>query len=192
MAHHRSGSPMNSDASDDDGDDDYFRRVVAAAGVLCAGFVYREPSRRRHTSGWGGRIRVEYYLNGSPEVIYDKIRMSSDAFRRLSSILEERGLLHPTVNLNVDEQLFIFLTILCQNQTNREAQDHWQRSGSTVSEYFSKVLEAVCRLKVDFIRHPDFTAVDPHIIAGGNKYSPWFDVSYELIHNFLSKLHKLH
>ena len=133
---------------------------------------------------------MEYYLNGSPEVIYDKIRMSSDAFRRLSSILEERGLLYPTVNLNVDEQLFIFLTILCQNQTNREAQDHWQRSGSTVSEYFSKVLEAVCRLKVDFIRHPDFTAIDPHIIAGGNKYSPWFDVSYELIHNFLDKLLK--
>ncbi|XP_024019754.1 uncharacterized protein LOC112091129 [Morus notabilis] len=101
--------------------------------------------------------------------------MSSEAFRRLSSILEERGLLQLTVNLNVDEQLFIFLTILCQNQTNREAQDHEQCLGSTVSEYFTKVLEAVFQLKVDFIRHPDFTAVDPHIIAGGNKYSPWFD-----------------
>lgn len=52
-----------------------------------------------------------------------------------------------------------------------------------------KVLEVVCQLKVDFIRHPDFSAMDPHIIAGGNKYSPWFYVSYELIHKFISLLH---
>jgi len=169
-------NPSGSNESDYDSDDNFFMQVVAAATTLCVGFIYREPSRRRHTSGWGGALRVQYYLECSPTVMYDKVRMSSDAFLRLSFILEGRGLLQPTVHLNVDEQLFIFLTILCQNQTNREAQDTWQRSGSTVSEYFAKVLVAVCKLKQDFILHPDFQTVDPHIIASGNKYSPWFDV----------------
>lgn len=114
MAHHKDGEPMDSDALDVDSDDEYFRHVVAVTTLLCIGFIYREPSCRRHTSGWGGRLRVNYYLNGSPEVIYDKVRMSSDVFKRLSSILGEKGLLQ-TVKLNVDEQLFIFLTILCQN-----------------------------------------------------------------------------
>ncbi|XP_024024876.1 uncharacterized protein LOC112092578 [Morus notabilis] len=53
---------MNSDASDDDSDDHYFRHVVAAATLLCVRFVYREPSRRRHTSSWGDFTAIDPHI----------------------------------------------------------------------------------------------------------------------------------
>ncbi|XP_024025854.1 uncharacterized protein LOC21411251 [Morus notabilis] len=64
-------NPLGSNESDYDSDDNFFMQVVAAATMLCVGFVYREPSRRRHTSGWGGALRVHYYLERSPTVMYD-------------------------------------------------------------------------------------------------------------------------
>ncbi|EXB82586.1 hypothetical protein L484_027764 [Morus notabilis] len=62
-------NPLGSNESDYDSDDNFFMQVVAAATTLCVGFIYREPSRRRHTSGWGGALRVQYYLERSPTVM---------------------------------------------------------------------------------------------------------------------------
>ena len=80
--------------------------------------------------------------------------MDKDTFKILSAILEDKGLLHPTQNFNADEQLFIFLTIVEQCQTNRESQDAWQYSGKMVSRWFTVVLNALCTLKSKFIKPP--------------------------------------
>lgn len=87
-----------------------------------------------HISSLRGIDKVNELLSNNNEAaMFNKVRMGPRAFLILSNILTERGLLRPSNNMNVQEQLFVFLTIVCQSQTNREAQDIWQHSGETIS-----------------------------------------------------------
>ncbi|GMN58640.1 hypothetical protein TIFTF001_027743 [Ficus carica] len=79
--------------------------------------------------------------------------------------------------MNVDEQLFIFLSICSQGATNRHISYLFQHSRETTSRWFFKVLRAICALKDEFIRPPDYTEVQPLIEEHSYKYRPWFDVS---------------
>ncbi|XP_024024743.1 protein ANTAGONIST OF LIKE HETEROCHROMATIN PROTEIN 1-like [Morus notabilis] len=158
----------------DDSDDDY--EIATVAVVLWYYYTYMERPlpQPRHTSALTGIMRVQYLLDGHEDVIRSKIRMGSDCFKRLSTLLELKGLLRPTRNMNVHEQLFIFLYIVCQSSNNRESQDQWQHSGATISKYFHAVLKALYELRFDFLTPPNFNIVDPVVAARGNKYLPWF------------------
>ncbi|XP_024021807.1 uncharacterized protein LOC112091744 [Morus notabilis] len=171
------GGPSNASPDntiDDDSDDDYETAGVAAMLWYYQTYVERPPPQPKHTSAFTGIMRVDYLLDGHEDVIRNKIRMGSDCFKRLSSLLELKGYLRPTRNMNVDEQLFIFLYIVSQSQSNRESQDQWQHSGSTISKYFEAVLAAIYNLRHDFITPPNFNIIDPIIAASGSKYLPWF------------------
>ncbi|GMN66230.1 hypothetical protein TIFTF001_035297 [Ficus carica] len=52
----------------------------------------------------------------------------------------------------------------------------FQHSKETTSRWFYTVLLAICSLKDEFIRPPDYTAVQPLIQEHMYKYRPWFDV----------------
>jgi len=161
---------------DYDSEDDF---VLGAAAVwlCCNDFLERPLPRPRNNSHYTGHQRLGDLLDGHELVIYNKIRMGTDCFKRLSWLLEQKNLLKNTRNMNVDEQLMIFLTIVCQSESNRETQHQWQHSGATISKYFMIVLNAIYRLRHDFIVPPDFNTIDPFIEASGSKYRPWFDVS---------------
>ncbi|XP_024029783.1 uncharacterized protein LOC112094050 [Morus notabilis] len=169
---HSNASPNN--PVSDDSDDEYEAAAVAAVLWYYHTYMERPPPRPKHTSALTGIMRVDYLLDGHDDIIRNKIRMGSDCFKRLSSLLEGRGLLRPTRNMNVDEQLFIFLYIVSQSQSNRESQDQWQHSGSTISKYFQVVLDAIFNLRHDFITPPNYNITDPVIAAHGSKYLPWF------------------
>ena len=127
-------------------DDDELMELsaTAAAAWWVYRFVGREPSTPRHTSILTGKLRVQELLNGHPDIMFNKVRMDKDSFLTLSHILESKGLLQSSNYSTVDEQLFLFLTIVGQSQTNREAYDVWQHFGETVSRWFGKVLRAIC------------------------------------------------
>ncbi|XP_024030639.1 uncharacterized protein LOC112094304 [Morus notabilis] len=158
----------------DDSDDDY--EIAAVAVVLWYYYTYMERPlpQPRHTSALTGITCVQYLLDGHEDVLRSKISMGSDYFKRLSTLLELKGLLRPTRNMNVHEQLFIFLYIICQSSNNRESQDQWQHSDATISKYFHAVLKALYELRFDFLTPPNFNIVDPVVAARGNKYMPWF------------------
>ncbi|XP_024019242.1 uncharacterized protein LOC112090956 [Morus notabilis] len=77
--------------------------------------------------------------------------------------------------MNVPEQVFVFLTIVAQSQTNREAQDVWQHSGETISRRFSDVLDAICALHDDFIKPPNYDRVSDFVRDNRHRYGTWFD-----------------
>ena len=151
--------------------------ATAAAAWWVYRFVGREPRTPRRTSILTGKLRVEELLNGHPDIMFNKVRMDKDSFLTLSHILENKGLLQSSNYSTVDEQLFLFLTIVGQSQTNREASDVWQHSGETMSRWFGKVLRAICELRYDFILPPNYNKVQKFIIDNCHKYRPWFDVS---------------
>ena len=70
-------------------------------------------------------MKVDYYLNGHEDVIFNKVRMDADTFQQLSDLLEARGLLHSTQHMSVDAQLFIFLSIITKAYTIKDSVDHW-------------------------------------------------------------------
>ena len=182
----------HSDSPDDDAiDDDTIPQFIPnpndrqSEAANMAGILYlltlveeEERGRRRiHRCPFTGEMKVDYYLTGHPSVIYDKVRMNADTFIRLSSLLEGRGLLHATQHMSVDAQLFVFLSIIAKGYSIRDSADMWQRSNETISRCFKNVLEAICSLKDEFIRPPDYNQVQSLIQTNRQKYLPWFAVS---------------
>ena len=131
-----------------------------------------------HNSVLTGQMRVHEILNGHPRVIQGLLSIELGTFRDISNHVICRGLLSPTNNMTVDEQLFIFLYICAQGATIQQAAYLFQHSKETTSRWFKAVLFAICALKDEFIRPPDYTEVQPLIQEHGYKYRPWFDVSY--------------
>ncbi|GMN51102.1 hypothetical protein TIFTF001_020258 [Ficus carica] len=157
------------------------RRNRALAVAVVAVAAHRLNSRRQpqpmHNSILTGSMRVEELLNGHEEIIQGMISMKAETFRSLSNLLASRGLLNTTRYLNVNEQLFIFLSICARGETNRHISYLFQHSVETTSRWFYKVLQVICSLKDEFIRPADYTSIPNLIMENSDKYRPWFDVS---------------
>ncbi|CAI9267899.1 unnamed protein product [Lactuca saligna] len=83
------------------------------------------------------------------------IRMNRNAFTILCDMLEQKGGgggLKNSKNMLVDEQVAMFLHVLVQNEKNRIIVKRFKRSGETVRRYFKVVLDAVCRLHIEFYK----------------------------------------
>ncbi|GMN71057.1 hypothetical protein TIFTF001_051778 [Ficus carica] len=104
-------------ANEQRNDDDMLARAVVA--VINSRRNRRRVPQPMHDSILTGSMRVEEILNGHEDVIQGMISMKSSTFRVLSNLLGSRALLAPTYNMNVNEQLFIFLAICAQGTTNR-------------------------------------------------------------------------
>ena len=112
-----------------------------------------------HNSRLTGTQRVAEILNEHEDIIQDLIRMKSDTFRALSDVLGCRELLRPTRYMNVQEQMFIFLSIYAQGVTNKHISYLFQHFRETTLCTFYKVLMAICALKDEFIKPPNYTEV---------------------------------
>ncbi|KAL5571914.1 hypothetical protein UlMin_021511 [Ulmus minor] len=117
--------------------------------------------------------RVTEFLHGHWERIFNRTRMTRDCFVRFSSIMEQTGRLTPSRAVSVEEQLMIFLFVVGHGASNRDAQETWQRSGSTISKYFGIVLEAIFNMSGEYIRPPDMNNVH-HTIRYSNRFFPYF------------------
>ena len=174
-----SGSDHDEEMVDSENDRVEHNRWLVKA-VVAATARMRNRRRRApqpmHNSRLTGSMRVEEILNGHEGIITGLISMKAATFRALSHLLASRGLLAPTSNMNVHEQLFIFLTICSQGATNGHVSYLFQHSGETTSRWFFTVLKVICSLKDEFITQPDYTTIQPLILEHADKYRPWFDV----------------
>ena len=62
--------------------------------------------------------------------------MTPQVLTALCMLLKKLGLLSNTWGLVVEEQIFMFLTIISQSENNHAAQDEFQHSGETMSRHF--------------------------------------------------------
>ncbi|KAI3708695.1 hypothetical protein L2E82_38050 [Cichorium intybus] len=81
--------------------------------------------------------------------------MSRLCFTKLCVMLETFGGLKPTRNMDIDEQVAIFLHILAHNVKNRVIICRFRRSGETISRHFSRVCNAVIRLHSRLLKKPE-------------------------------------
>ena len=139
--------------------------------LSCPKLSSLEKGRQQiHICQYLGAMKVDYYLNGHEDVIFDKVHMDANTFIQLSGLFESRGLLHSTQRMSVNCQLFIFLAIIAKAYTIKDSTDHQQRSNETISRCFKNFLEAICRLNDEFIRPLDYNEVEQLLRANPNKF----------------------
>ncbi|GKD12815.1 hypothetical protein Tco_1197222, partial [Tanacetum coccineum] len=69
-------------------------------------------------------------------------------------MLETLGGLRASRNMDIDEQVAIFLHIIAHNVKNRVMRCRFYRSGETISRHFSRVCNAVIRLHSHLLKKP--------------------------------------
>ena len=113
-----------------------------------------------HNSILPGWLKVEEYLQGHLRRMFNRVRMTLHVFTALCMLLKQRGLLADSQGLVVEEQLFMFLTIISQSENSRATQDDFQHSGEIISRHFTTILEALCTLQREFITQNVLVIVD--------------------------------
>ncbi|XP_060971415.1 protein ALP1-like isoform X1 [Cannabis sativa] len=166
------GAPFNkNNLLLDDSDDEFGELLILFACVEYNQlYLTKEPCRN---SALSGHEYVMEVLHGHDSRCYDLFRMDKDVFKLFCGVLKEKKLLKNSRYLSVEEQVAMFLFVIGHNERHRVVAERFQHSTSTTSEYFRKVLKAVCRLSKELITPPLFDVV-PSEIRFNPKYYPFF------------------
>ncbi|XP_030535010.2 uncharacterized protein LOC115744058 [Rhodamnia argentea] len=125
----------------------------------------KEPIRDSRLSGpeW-----MRELLCGHSDRIYEAFRLERHVFLNLCDLMRARGWLKDNWYVKVDEQVGIFLSLIGHGNSNRELCERFQRSGETVSKYFTDVLKAFIKLAKENIKPPSFDVVPEEILMDHN------------------------
>ncbi|XP_039119655.1 uncharacterized protein LOC120255953 [Dioscorea cayenensis subsp. rotundata] len=153
-------------------------REVAAIAATIMGIIVTHITKRRlcrapnSRRGLDRENYLDRLLNGDDTTCINMVRMNKFTFFSLCSLLRSRGLLKDSINVNVEEQLLMFLHTVGHNQRNRVIGHNFLRSGKTVSRYFNLVLHAIGQLQKEFIGPPSSTLST--YIAQRSRFFPYF------------------
>ncbi|XP_021969506.1 uncharacterized protein LOC110864690 isoform X3 [Helianthus annuus] len=81
--------------------------------------------------------------------------MNRACFIKLCETLNTFGGLKPNRNMDIDEQVAIFLHIIAHNVKNRVMRCRFHRSGDTISRCVTRVCNAVIRLHTRLLKKPE-------------------------------------
>ncbi|KAG8363368.1 hypothetical protein BUALT_Bualt19G0015100 [Buddleja alternifolia] len=85
----------------------------------------------------------------------NNLRLDRNTFGRLCFLLQNVGGLVPTRNVQIPEQVAIFLSILAHHKKNMIVKFDFKRSGHTISKQFNLVLGALLKLYPILISTPE-------------------------------------
>ena len=83
------------------------------------------------------------YAHESDTMCISQLRMDRRCFKKLCDMLERLGGLQPTRNMNIDEQVAIFLHMVAHNVKNRVVTCRLHRSGETISRLFTRLIDCI-------------------------------------------------
>ena len=153
------------------------QRLAAIAVSYHIAQYYIKTPRLSSIIHGGDRIHEMLYIN-HPDRVLHALRMTKPTFLKLKEFCEEHTALRngrlPGKGVSIEEKLAMFLYIVSNGVSNRATQEHFQRSGHTVSRCFHQVLDALLILHKQVVKLPGATQpLDPRI-ADDEKYFPYF------------------
>lgn len=86
------------------------------------------------------------YVYESDSMCLSQLRMDRRSCFKLRHLLQNRGGLRATKNMEIEEQVVMFLHILAHNVKNQIIGCRFYRSGESISRHFTHVCNAVVRL----------------------------------------------
>ena len=174
------------DDDDDDSDDEFWDKILYAVCYITHYYikhVHKEPCMTSYVTGekWMNEL-----LDGHEKRCFNMFRMDQITFHRLSADLQSKYGLRPSDRMSILEKVGLFIYVLSKGASNRDAQEHFQHSGETISRVFKEVLDAVYGLCKDMLkpRDPEFKDI-PQQIANDSQYMPHFKVRFCFIFMFV-------
>src|SRR6266542_2573213 len=143
--------------------------------ALFCTFVYLWPEKQpRREVRYSGAQWVRDTLSHAGQC-HNMFGMTPHQFQLLHNILVHRYGLQGGNVVTTEEAVGIFMWTVRGSESNRQAQNKFPHSGSTISLYFWRVLNRVYNLGVDNIRSrdPTFQGVHPRMTCP--QFFPWFD-----------------
>ncbi|KAL4311380.1 hypothetical protein GQ457_01G014020 [Hibiscus cannabinus] len=135
-------------------------------------YLLKQPCMDSKQSGdaW-----IREILNGHESRCMINFRMSRTVFKSLLSILETRYNLQSSKGISSHEMLGIFLYILGIGASVSQCRERFQRSGWTISQHFTIMLEKLSQMAMDIIAPDDcsFSSI-PEQIRNDSRYMPHF------------------
>ncbi|KAJ9538116.1 hypothetical protein OSB04_030849 [Centaurea solstitialis] len=117
---------------------------------------HRDKPHLKHFSSNVDRYPILHrHVYENDTMAISQIRMSRRCFRKLCHMLETFGGLKPSRNMNIDEQVAIFLHILAHNVKNRVIICRFRRSGERISRHFARVCNATIRFHTRLLKKPE-------------------------------------
>ena len=101
--------------------------------------------------------------------------MPLTTLRELETFLLENSNLQSSRAVGITEKIAMFLHVVAHHGSNRQVQERYQHSCSTVSCYFNKVLQTLLQLHVQYVCLPESPYLPCARISEDPKYIPYFD-----------------
>ncbi|OAV88131.1 hypothetical protein PTTG_29139 [Puccinia triticina 1-1 BBBD Race 1] len=152
---------------------------VAAAGVACKylGSIWNTYAAYY---GDGGQARYTRFLLDEvrPELFREITRMERSTFNNLVEELTMNGLLKNGRSVLVEEQVLIFLDIVCYNNSMRQTAVKFRRVIKNLTKmpsicYFGIVLNSLVAIYPNYVKFDMDSCNQPEEIAQNPKYQPF-------------------
>lgn len=149
--------------------------AVSAIIPTLTPFTRKEP-QAKHTSPLKGAEYVRELIESAhPERVQEVLRMQLKPFKAFCNVMRKEGLLKDSVHGHtVEEQVAIFLHIVGQGTTFRNAEERFQLSIQTIHGFFHEVLDALVELAPKYIKPPSEDIIATRITSDP-KYYPFFN-----------------
>ncbi|OAV87785.1 hypothetical protein PTTG_29280 [Puccinia triticina 1-1 BBBD Race 1] len=144
---------------------------VAAAGIDCKylGSIWNTYAAYY---GDGGQAKYTRFLLDEvrPELFRQITQMEQATFNNLVEELSMNGLLKNGRSILAEEQVLIFLDIVCYNNSMRQTAVKFRRGLYTVTRYFGKVLDSLIAIYPNYVKFDLDSCKQPEDIAQNPKY----------------------
>ncbi|KAG5628022.1 hypothetical protein H5410_013240 [Solanum commersonii] len=135
---------------------------------------------QQHTSR-PGMVWINELLCGHRMRMYESLRFYPETFCQLVSFIKQNNLLpieHRTTQVQIEEALGIFLTIIARNDSQRSASETFQHSLEIINRHVKIVAEAISKMAPTFIQQKNMTGVHSKI-RHNTRFWPWFKVKFQ-------------
>lgn len=123
--------------------------------TLIADYERDRPRIQYSLSNMDRAAILHRYAYESDNMCISQLRMNMGCFKKLCNMLGTLGGLRASRNMDIDEQVAIFLHIMAHNVKVRVITCRFHRSGETISRLFTRVCNAVIRLHSHLLKKPE-------------------------------------
>ena len=128
------------------------------------------------TSSLSGNAYIsELVVQNHPRRIQEVFRMPLSTLQRLDRFFCDHTELQSSRYITTLEKIAMFMHVVGHKGSNRDIQERYQHSGSTVSHCFQKVLKACLYLHIKYVKLPSLPHRLATRISEDRKYTPYFD-----------------